>query len=242
MSAQEIDEQIRRETVSKCYTSFTRQGGNVYPESETEQALRAEIAALQDNAEIGDEYVKAVLEANPNVMWSESPVEIFREMEAENARLREELTRDPREVGNLKFWLNGRPPTSVFDLWRNNPPAEWDDNEAVAAVLDALCNEGIRAWNGDGVGIVVQIIKAQYDRWQKADIEIAALKAQVDVIQRLVRKWRRNGIRRMAVSSPTPNNRLLKAACYYNYGKGQRDCANELDSALVTAPSENGEK
>lgn len=50
--------------------------------------------------------------------------------------------------------------------WRTDPPAEFDQREATAAILDALNREGVVAWDGDGVSCVMQMLEALHKRWR----------------------------------------------------------------------------
>lgn len=53
--------------------------------------------------------------------------------------------------------------------WRVDPNRPWDYHAATTAVLDALVIQGgIVAWDGDGVGCVVQMIEAQWNRAEQA--------------------------------------------------------------------------
>lgn len=59
---------------------------------------------------------------------------------------------------------------SVVNLqyeWRK-PDCRRDPSEIMLAILDALTQEGIDAWPGDATSIVEQIVRAQYERAEKA--------------------------------------------------------------------------
>jgi hypothetical protein len=59
-------------------------------------------------------------------------------------------------------------------------PAEFDYAEVTSAVLDALINQGgCIAWDGDGVGCVVDIIRTYHQRWRQAQAEVDRLQADI---------------------------------------------------------------
>jgi hypothetical protein len=65
-------------------------------------------------------------------------------------------------------------------LWRNSDcfKRKYDMNEVVAAICDALTREGQTAWPGDGTSCVEQMIRLQWERAEKAEAELAALRAR----------------------------------------------------------------
>lgn len=52
--------------------------------------------------------------------------------------------------------------------YTDKPPFEWDEQEVVHAILQALNAEGVYAWDGDGTRIVAQMVHAQFRRWKAA--------------------------------------------------------------------------
>lgn len=57
----------------------------------------------------------------------------------------------------------GYEPGQLQWKYRTDPPAVYDMEEALDAILDALTREGVPAWTGDGTSCVEQMIRAQ--RW-----------------------------------------------------------------------------
>jgi hypothetical protein len=65
-------------------------------------------------------------------------------------------------------------------LWRM-PDCRRDPAEIQLAIIDGLTQEGIPAWHGDATSIVEQIVRVQYDRAEKAEQELAALRASKNI-------------------------------------------------------------
>lgn len=74
--------------------------------------------------------------------------------------------------------------------WRKpNPPVYYDAQQVEAAIIDALCHEGIPAWHGDAVSCVAQIVHAQHNLAEKYKAECVELKKRAEKAEQTAREW-----------------------------------------------------
>lgn len=65
----------------------------------------------------------------------------------------------------------------IFNRWRNWEGTPFDMSDVCAAICEALTQNGVIAWNGDGVSIVAQMVEAGHRRAEKAEKERDEFKA-----------------------------------------------------------------
>jgi hypothetical protein len=83
-----------------------------------------------------------------------------------------------RESAEAETRRRGFEPGELQYLWRTPEcfARTYDMGEVGAAICDALTREGCTAWWGDGTSCVEQMIRLQWDRAEKAERELAALR------------------------------------------------------------------
>lgn len=59
----------------------------------------------------------------------------------------------------------------VFNRWRNWKGTPFDMQDVSVGICEALTQNGVIAWNGDGVSIVAQMVEAGHRRAEKAEKE-----------------------------------------------------------------------
>lgn len=74
-------------------------------------------------------------------------------------------------------WQGPDSKIKVLQLEWRKPDCRRDPAEIRLAIIDGLTQEGIPAWHGDATSIVEQIVRVQYDRAEKAERELALLRA-----------------------------------------------------------------
>lgn len=90
----------------------------------------------------------------------------------------EEQRRNSRERAVAEALVRGGP--GVFNRWRNWDGTPFDYGEVCVAIVEALTQEGVQAWIGDGVSIVAQMVEAGHDRAVKAEKEREELGVVID--------------------------------------------------------------
>lgn len=147
-------------------------------------------------------------------------------------------------------------------------PTEWDQNEVMDAVLEALNQEGVTAWNGDATGIVVQLIRAQFDRWKLAESENKKQAELIVGLRQDIAHWRSWAVQLeprldilVAEQHPTEDDiaaaktlrgctkaRLIEfaldyrdgwLAAIYLLGKKEREAQNDAKSMAPSPEAEN---
>lgn len=91
-----------------------------------------------------------------------------RRLEMEHARARDQ-SRHCRASAVEEAQRRGGP--YLFNRWRDWSGTPFDSGEVTAAIVEALTQEGISAWNGDGVSLVTQMVEAGHARAVKAELE-----------------------------------------------------------------------
>ncbi len=134
------------------------------------RALQGDIAGtcrepLQDIRERVAAAVSARAEEQQKAKWDSFAGALWREQSAQNVR------RYGFEPGALQWKWRGAPPP---------PDHEDQPGEILAAIVDALTQEGVPAWPGDGTGIVEQMIHMQMEARASAEKERDAIKQRLE--------------------------------------------------------------
>ena len=101
-----------------------------------------------------------------------------------------EALRRARKASEDETRRLGYEPGALQMRWRGwgSPPPKSDTpnywQELYGAICDALTQEGIVAWPGDGTGIVTQMIDAQVKAREKAEAENARLREALDIARK----------------------------------------------------------
>lgn len=149
---------------------------------------------------------RALEAAERRALEAEKELEIMRDnarqwkntvftLQDENTALRAQLSAAERqkqqliETSHKEVEAYGFKPRELQAKWRGFYPfngaqfPEYNSVEVEAAIIDALCNEGIPAWHGDAVGCVRQIVDAQAKR---AD---AAAQREARMVEAMGEEW-----------------------------------------------------
>jgi len=68
----------------------------------------------------------------------------------------------------------------LFNRWRDWEGTPFDYGDVCAAIVEALTQEGVQAWLGDGTSIVTQMVEAGHTRAVKAETEREAALGKLD--------------------------------------------------------------
>lgn len=89
----------------------------------------------------------------------------------------ERLARHRKTALEAVEQLGAKPGELIQEYRDHQKPLKFDFSRAYAAVCEALTQEGIAAWCGDGTGIVIDMIHVQVQRAEKAEAELAKVRA-----------------------------------------------------------------
>ena len=91
-----------------------------------------------------------------------------------------------------------------------DPKAPLELTNSLMAVLDALTQEGVPCWSGDGTSIVAQIIDTQIARWRQAEAQLAALQASEERLRAFADEVSRAMTQQPQTPTRNDNQRLLR--------------------------------